>query len=166
MQRLSALLLLGILVTLGPWVFAEKLHLEDFKVLMNNGSEFVGQSATLDSVQLVGVSALGNRVEFAREDIKALYKREGNNAGDGLAIGMALGGLAGVLINAAYAEETGTGDQNPRGLRVVASYAAIGGLAGAIIGSKSYSWKTVDITTGIGIEPVVGPQYFGITLRF
>ena len=133
---------------------------------MNNGSQFVGHRATLDSTKLVGLSPLGNRVEFNLDDIRTLYERGNNNAGDGLAIGVAVGGLIGVGLNAAYADETGTGEENPRGLRVVATYAAIGGLAGASIGSKVYSWESVERAASVGLKSVNAQPFFGIALRF
>ncbi|MDH3892447.1 MAG: hypothetical protein OEV49_15370 [candidate division Zixibacteria bacterium] len=164
MLRLIVLLMFCVLM--APTMQAESLYLPDFKVKMLDGSEFVGHSAVLDSVQLSAYSPSGVQVAFALDDIHSLYRSNGDHSGDGLVIGIAVGALTGIIINTAKDDKTEYKKNEQKGLGMVAGTAALGGLAGLLVGSLWKSWDKVDFSESFKVEYRADRPYLGLTLKF
>lgn len=132
----------------------------EFLLISKQGERIKGHGGSLTSTRFTGISADGQKLDFASDDIGTLYRNEGSYAGHGALYGGGLGlALSGIILLRAS-----NGDANffrheavqRVSLGVVGGTTLLGALIGLAVGAGQSRWS---------VQPLVAPgQQYSLNL--
>lgn len=140
--------------------------LGEVKVRYVTGQTQTVYKSMLTDSTLVGLVPPGDTITIENKYIESILRRNGTQARKGGAIGLAIGAAVGFGVSMA-SKDDGFGDDNT-GVIIypVLGFGALGGIAGAVIGSFSDSWESIPITANAQYDPAAGETKIVLSLSF
>jgi hypothetical protein len=134
--------------------------LSEFLLIRKNGDRIEGRSGSLTATQVTGISVDGQRLDILRDDIHALYSKEGSQAQAmalcGAGVGLVFSGSVLLRLSNESPHFFDSSNNINASLAFMGGSTVLGALIGLAVGSGVSTWR---------VEPLVAPgQQYSVHL--